>query len=118
MANAVWPASLPQKFLQQGYREGFADVLLRTRMDAGPDKVRRRFTAAPRPVRGTMAMTGAQVATLESFFDTTLQGGALPFDWTHPRTGAAVTCRFIEPPEVLAKSTDRYRVSLVLEVLP
>lgn len=118
MANAAWPASLPPNFLQTDYRERFADVLLRTKMDTGPDKVRRRFTAGVQSLSGSMLMTGAQLATLESFFATTLQGGALPFDWVHPRSQSAITCRFVEPPQITGHSVDRYRVGLKLEVLP
>ena len=45
MADIDWPATLPQEILAEGYEEGLPDVLVRTKMDAGPDKVRRRATA-------------------------------------------------------------------------
>ena len=43
----AWPSSLPDHVLQQGHNESLANVTSRSQMDAGPAKVRRRFTAGP-----------------------------------------------------------------------
>lgn len=118
MANPVWPVSLPQDPLIDGYDERAPDVLARTEMDAGPDKVRRRFTAGVRPMRLTVALTRTQVQTLDDFHVTTLQGGALPFDWTHPRTLATVAFRFTEPPSYKPQSQTDWLAALALEILP
>src|SRR5437870_11881029 len=107
---AVWPASLPQTVFADGYKEEFPMNALRTQMDAGPPKMRRRYTAAFRPFTGTEIFTTAQVATLDTFFVTTLQGGALAFDWSHPRTGAAASVRFTKPPVVTSLGGGVYRV--------
>ncbi len=48
MSNPVWPPSLPQRPLAQGFSEQAPDTLIRTQMEAGPPKVRRRFTAGIR----------------------------------------------------------------------
>ena len=85
MTNPVWPASLPQ-FVDRPHTEGMPDALLRTPMDAGPAKTRRRFTAGIKPVKAQMDLTAAQAATFETFFDVTLKAGALAFDWVLPRT--------------------------------
>jgi len=87
-------------------------------MDAGPAKVRRRFTAGVTPVAGTMIMTAAQLATFETFFNTTLLGGTLRFSWTKP-PAHTVACemRFTEV-YTQTKVEDDYEVSLSLEVLP
>jgi chitodextrinase len=96
-ATQVWPTSLPSVFqAQPGAVETAPDMMLETQMDAGPPKARRRFTAAPRPVTGTLVLTQAQRATLDSFYVNTLQGGVLPFEWTHPMTGAIVVYRFVK----------------------
>lgn len=119
MANPVWPASLPQDVLVEGYDEAMPDLALRTEMDAGPAKVRRRFTAGVRTFKVGSAMTRAQVATLDTFFVTTVQGGALSFDWTHPRTQAAATFRFTRPPRTAPEAGgQRWRVELELEIMP
>lgn len=89
----IWPVSLPQTPLIGGLVEQPPDVLLETRMDIGPPKVRRRFSAGVRPLKITMLMTTTQVATLDAFFVTTLLGGALTFDMDDPRTESSNTYR-------------------------
>jgi len=84
MSIPVWPASLPQRLLIKSYSESPADVLLRTSMDFGPAKVRRRGTAGPRPVSGSIIVTAAELATFKTFFNTTLLGGSLRFRWRDP----------------------------------
>lgn len=115
---AIWPASLPQVLTVESYREQPPDVVLRTQMDAGPDKVRRRFTAGIRPVQGQIWCTKTQVATLDAFYVTTLLGGSLPFDWQNSRTLTAASLRFRKPPTYEPDHKDLYRVGLELEILP
>lgn len=113
----AWPASLPQAPLL-GHSEAAPDVLLRTNMDAGPAKVRRRFTAGVRAVIVPLLLDDAQVTTLDEFFTTTLAGGALRFDHVLPRTGAVVQYRFTAPPEYELIAPSKWRATLKLEVLP
>jgi hypothetical protein len=119
----TWPASLPQKPLVDGYEERTPSTLVRTQMDKGPDKVRRRHTAGTRTFAQQLELSGSQVSTLESFIDSDLDGGALQFDWQHPRTGANVKFRFVPLDEstLVSYSTigdDVYRVQMQLEILP
>ena len=44
MTNLVWPAGLPQRPSVGGYQERFTETALRTPMEAGAAKLRRRFT--------------------------------------------------------------------------
>lgn len=115
---AVWPASLPSSLLANGYSRQKGDQTIRTQMDAGPAKVRRRFSAAPTEVSGSMIVTMAQIGTLQDFFDQTLAGGSLPFDWADPVDGAVVSWRFTAPPSSAALGASLFRVSLSLEILP
>ena len=115
---ATWPPSIPQDFLVNGYRERPPKNTIRTQMDAGPDKVRRRATTKPRTISGVIELTRAQVETLDAFFRTDLEDGALRFDWVHPRTLAAVQFRFLEEPEYSPVSGATWTASLNLEVLP
>lgn len=89
-----WPVSLPQRFDAGSWEEEEPDVLLETPMDAGPPKVRRRFTAAPTPLTGSMTVDVTQLGTFQTFIRTTLLGGAVPFDWVRPSTGAACVMQF------------------------
>lgn len=115
---AIWPSTLPQvAFQSMGYREMAPDIALRTQMDAGPAKVRRRFTAGVRNIDFTIPCSAAEIATLDTFYVTTLQGGVLPFDWTHPRTGAAASFRFRGRPEYTDLGAV-FSARLELEILP
>ena len=75
----VWPTDLPQKLLSDGYSYGFADGRLKTAMDAGPPKMRRRFSSAVRPVAGQFYGSEDDMARLERFWAEDTAGGALPF---------------------------------------
>jgi hypothetical protein len=119
MANASWPPGLPQLVAVEGYDEAPPDLTVRTQMDAGPAKVRRRFTAGVRALSLQLDLDSAQVETLDVFFDATLQGGALAFDWVHPRTQAAATLRFVRPPVYRPGASDAaWQAVLQLEILP
>jgi hypothetical protein len=125
MPNATWPATLPDSFEVDSYNEAEADSLIRSQVDAGPAKVRRRFSGNVRPVQGRMTLTSEQLNTLRTFFRTTLAMGALPFDWHEHLpdgvdNGTAATFRFVEKPKYAPKDTGGpyYTVDLSLEILP
>jgi len=118
MSVPAWNVNLPQELFVAGYGQSPPAVTIKSEMDAGPAKVRRRFTAGVSPVSGTMIMTAAQLATFDTFYNDTLLGGSLRFSWTTP-PAHTVACemRFKEVPN-WTKVEDEYEVSLSLEVLP
>lgn len=99
MASAVWPAGLPQAPQLRALRERPPELTVRTSMDVGPAKVRRRQTAGVRTFPIEIKLTRDQVALLDEFFLDTLAGGALAFQWTQHRTGDLIDYRFLGPPE-------------------
>jgi len=68
--SVTWPSSLPQAFLIDDYKDQEPALFTKTEMDAGPPKLRRRFTAAQRPFSGSMVLTATQKATLRTFYQT------------------------------------------------
>lgn len=96
---AEWPTSLPALPLRQGYEEQIAETRVRTEMDAGPAKMRRRFQAGMDTITLSFEMTSAQIRILETFYKNTLEGGTLEFDYVHPREGEQRAFRFVEPPK-------------------
>lgn len=112
---AEWPLSLPTLPLRDGYQEELAETRLRTQMDAGPAKMRGRFAAGMDMVSLAFHMTKAQVTTLESFYKNTLGGGALPFDYQHPRTQQQRSFRFVSPPSWGEVAPDIWAVSMKIE---
>ena len=118
MTSIVWPPELPTDVLVEGYDEAFPDPLIRTKTESGVAKVRRRFTAIAQPLTVQFDMTRAQVDIFESFLEDTLKGGALPFDWTHPRKLIAVQARIIPPVKPKPLSGKAWVVPVQMEILP
>lgn len=115
----TWPGSLPQLVSARGYRESPPENSIRSPMDGGVAKVRRRTTAGVRLIKCQLDLTLAQVETLDVFYDSTLQSGSLAFDWVDPRNQAAASFRFLRPPEYAPVESDAAWVaSLEFEILP
>ena len=115
---SAWPETLPQSPLIEGFRETPANTALRTEMETGPAKLRQRTTAATATLSLAYLMGTAQLAALDGFYAGTLQGGTLPFDFTHPVTGETISCRFRQPPARVALTGGYFRAGIELEVLP
>ena len=120
---SIWPDVLPQEqFLHLTDKR--QDARVRTQNDAGPTKMRRRFTAATRDVTVPIVMCGAQRVVFDAFYVFTLQEGTLAFDWEDPVTDTVVSFRFRPPPPswelVLGGAPDArlWQTMLNLEVVP
>ena len=111
----TWPSEFCP--LINSFQESPPENTIRSSMDKGPDKLRRRTTANIRPVSFRISISKAQVATLDSFFLTDTASGSLPFDYVHPRTGQNVSARFVSAPTYQNRST-RYEADISLEILP
>ncbi|ANT39919.1 hypothetical protein RGUI_0846 [Rhodovulum sp. P5] len=116
---AVWP-SIPFFVARDGWqRTGPENAVLRTDMETGPAKQRRRTTAAPKRWSGAIpSLTAAELASFETFFDTTLQTGALSFTATDPADETVKTFRFVGGYRVTQPDPGVFRVAAELEVLP
>lgn len=114
----LWPDTLPEAPLLDGFHEEAPDTAVRTSMEQGPAKVRRRTTAGVGRLEMRYLLSKAEVDALEGFYQDTLGGGALSFAYTHPRTGLSVTCRFAEPPHYATTNGSYFLVALTLETLP
>lgn len=91
----LWPLDLPQAPLRDGWSDTAPDNLLRSDMESGPAKVRRRGSAKPRVAACTYVMNAEEAALFEDFALGTLAGGALAFDWWHPVLGRYVRARLV-----------------------
>ena len=114
---ATWPATLPD-VPDSGYSEKPPNTLIRTNMDAGPAKVRRRHTAGVRQFTMNMLLDKTQVADLDIFYVTTTNGGADQFTWENPRTEAVANFRFVSEPVYTHESGLYWNAQLTLEQLP
>lgn len=69
-------------------------VTVRTEFEAGYVQTRAKSTTAPREFKFThRGLSSAEVTTWVAFWEAR-KGGAEAFDFTNPRTGAVIPCRF------------------------
>lgn len=114
MADA-WPLTLPQAPLAGTYSEQRQDNVVRGPSAPGAEgQRRRRFSATCKTVSFAMNMTAAHLATLETFYGTTLASGVYGFEFTDPSIDTTKEFSFAEPYQVQHISVDLYRVSMTL----
>jgi hypothetical protein len=119
----AWPGTLPQYPLKQGYQRAGKAGLIRSGMEVGPAKVRRRTTAAVERMQLTFRMTAAERTAFLTFFETTVSGGVERFDFPDPETGATIVCRFAgganeAPYTITPGAPGVWMVAMVFEVMP
>ena len=115
--GVAYPGTLPTNFQVQGYKETGANNQIRTSMDVGPDKVRRRTTANVRVVVGSFFLTPAQYTTFKSFYEVDTAYGVLPHDFTDPH-GNTNEYRFTKPPVYIPNGNVEWQVQVEWEELP
>lgn len=76
---AVYPSTLPTP-LVEGYALSPVDQTVRTDMEAGAARVRRRTFARNDLLDITIVMTGVEFSSFRAWFDTDAGGGAAWFD--------------------------------------
>lgn len=110
----VWPVSLPQAPLQGTLSRQRQDNLWQGPAAIGVGQRRAKASASSRAISFAMNMTAAQLATLDTFFVTTLGQGSKPFTFTDPVSGDAKEFYFAEPYQDQHVQADAYRVTLSL----
>lgn len=120
MVGLPWHPSLPQS-PQKDFTETIGINIIRSNMDSGPAKQRVR-SRRPNQLSLSFIMTTSQTQTLESFILTDLKG-TKRFDFTHPRTGAAVECRLVPQGDgefytLQYRAPGYYQVNLKFEIMP
>ncbi len=116
MADTTWPAALQDLWLKKGFQEVLPKNTLRTEMDDGPPKARRRSTANISKVQGQMFLTPSQAGSLDTFFNTTTKSGSLTINMKHPRTGVSGTYQFSAEPTYTSHNQG-YVVTVKMELL-
>ena len=96
MTSIIWPASLPQVLILDGLTAKKKSAIVRTEMDAGPKKQRRRFTVTTKEFSGSIVVNETPRQILENFSDGTLKNGVLRFAMKDPQTLTYAEFRFQE----------------------
>jgi hypothetical protein len=125
MSIPTWPGSLPQ-YPERNFSENIGVNILRTPMDMGPAKMRRR-SSRPQILNVQYTLTKTQLEALETFLLDVLQG-IFRFNFPHPRLSSGTTYVYREVRVVPQQggdlvtlqylAPDYYRANLQLEVLP
>jgi hypothetical protein len=118
---ATWPTTLPAP-LVAGYQISPGDQTIRTAMEAGAARVRRRTRARNDQVNASWLLTEDQLAILREWFDDDVDGIAGGSAWfaVNLPVGsgtrrAAVEARFIGPISQAVPAGLLWRVSATLE---
>lgn len=109
---ASWPTEI--KITRNSYSETPPDRVVRSNMDVGPAKVRRRSSANVRNIGLKLFLTEEQLDILDAFY---LDNDAAVFDFPNPRTGDSDRARFTGAPSYDLNET-MFDVSVRLEILP
>ncbi|RJP21679.1 MAG: hypothetical protein C4529_07060 [Deltaproteobacteria bacterium] len=122
-ADTTWPPSLTRMPRVSELEETAPEVVIRSEVDVGPAKIRRRFTGDKRRFTVVLDLRRSEVATFDTWFKDTTYGGALSFSWELPRTGVAADFRFLSTPSYRPQAprgdgTEWWRVSFEIEMLP
>jgi hypothetical protein len=119
MADIIWPVDLPQVPLIDGHQETRTRNTLRSPVDQGRPKSRRRYTGKIQAFQVAIIVTAAQSQIFWDFYDDTSAEGSLAFDWAHPRTQIAAECQFAgDDAPVQTPTEGLYRIAFQMIILP
>ena len=117
MTIPTWPDRLPLPTIA-GYGMTPADTILRTEMESGNTRTRRRFTRTIARVTAAWVMRDDQYMIFEAWFEHRALGGAAWFSarlyggmGTH-----AQEARFVQPYQATPLIGDRWQITATLEV--
>jgi hypothetical protein len=117
---AAWPSTLPQCPILNGWDEQPQPAVAAFVPEVGPQKSKRRTTAKVWSCNAVYRMTNSDVITFNSFFETTLEDGSLPFSWPHPITKVSYNWYFdsATPPKFSRTTPKTQTVQLKIMRLP
>lgn len=109
---ATWPGTIEEKLLIAGFSFEDDSQFIEQPMDVGPPKVRRRSTLAYSSQTCAIIVDATDLATLKTFYNTTLTGGTGTFNFTDPLTSTTQVYRFRKPYTVTPVSGTLYRIEM------
>ncbi|MCL2765957.1 MAG: hypothetical protein FWD40_11880 [Treponema sp.] len=116
MTNIKWPELLPCGLLADSFEKQPQSNVIRTTMDAGPKKARRRYTARTIKHNGKQIFDAAELAVFEQFYHNVIADGVLRFLFKDSITGETAEFRFTDDP-VVTDADGQFTVSMSLERL-
>jgi len=116
MTNISWPDILPAGLLADGFTKQPQSNVIRTTMDAGPNKTRRRYTARTIRFTGKQIFDEAELMVFEQFYHIVLADGVLRFFFLDSSANEIAEFRFTEDYTVV-DADGQFAVSVQLERL-
>lgn len=113
-----WPSQLQQLVNEQSFAYKFGETVIRSDVDVGPKKVRRRFTRPINTATVSIDMDVSQYNIFYNFFFTTINAGVTPFELAHPITGVLKQWRFLEPPDIRPTGGVTFTANMQWEEMP
>ena len=117
-----WPVQLQDKLNQSDFQYALGDSTIRSDVEIGLSKVRRRYTRAIDSIVGSIWLDRTEVSIFINFYNTTLNGGINIFEFKDPLspTQELREYRFKSdtPPALRPVGGNTYSVTLVWEVIP
>lgn len=114
MTSLAWPEELPIPRLS-GLGGKRKSSVIRTEMDAGPSKARRRYTVTTKEFSGSIVVNEYDREVLENFYVTTLGDGVLRFVMRDPQTLVESEFRFMEDYGETSNGDGTWTINLKLE---
>ena len=115
MADAAWPEGLP--YILTGWSMTPSENVLRSEMERGPAKTRRKTTAKTKNYSGTLLLSSSMLTTFLSFVEDTLKDASLPFVFPDYASNTEGRARIVSY-SITQNTPDDYEVTLEMEVLP
>jgi len=111
-----WPITLPQCPILTSWNEQTQGNRINFKPEIGPVKLRRKTSAKNWLSNAEFRMNNTQLATFKTFYESTLQDGALPFVWPHPITKTSYSWAFVpkEDPQVTRMTPNTSKVQFRL----
>lgn len=113
---AARPASIPGCF--QTLTQTTLESVIRSNMEGGTIKARRRTTAFLETADATITLKAEVFEDFQAWFKTACMGGVLPTRFVFPPDSSEQVWRFAAPPQYEWITNETFRVSFQLERLP
>ena len=117
MAAVPWPVGVPDCWQVDPYSEQERPTVIRSEIEVGQPRVRRRYIEAITDVSANLVCNGPQLRILLRWFNQDLSWGVRRFSAVSPSTGKAEEFRFKTPPLVSQMTKDLWNVALDVEML-
>jgi hypothetical protein len=118
MPPVSWPTTLQTLWSEANFGLDAGDSSIRSEMDFGPNKVRRRTTVAIDRFSGSIYLTTAQYTIFKNFFNVSLNRGTNTFYFNHPIEEDQRVFRFIGSYRITSIGAGNFILNFTWEEIP